>query len=198
MHVEIAIVLYLAEALAIGAQNFPAPVRHVFEARSLSRDAKDASNSSYCTVVYETRRRCDSSVSSSASSIFPTTMSTLRRFAQANRATQASPGANASGSVSQPATPNAEDTIPITPARKPRVSYVRSPADTPSISSSTPFDWDAVRNKRPPPYGTPPRTQTPAGKGQRANSSQSKRIVKRKGIIERQVKYVSAFGLILN
>ena len=45
---------------------------------------------------------------------------------------------------------------PTTP-RNSKISYTIStpPSATPSISSSTPFDWDAVRLRKPPPYGTP-------------------------------------------
>ena len=45
---------------------------------------------------------------------------------------------------------------PSTP-RNSKISYTIStpPSLTPSISSSTPFDWDAARQRKPPPYGTP-------------------------------------------
>lgn len=45
--------------------------------------------------------------------------------------------------------------LPTTP--RPRPSYLihRSPADTPSISSSVPFDWEAARSRAPPPYASP-------------------------------------------
>ncbi|KAF9789891.1 hypothetical protein BJ322DRAFT_1044751 [Thelephora terrestris] len=45
---------------------------------------------------------------------------------------------------------------PTTP-RNSKISYNIStpPSATPSISSSTPFDWDAARLRKPPPYATP-------------------------------------------
>ncbi|PPR08095.1 hypothetical protein CVT24_010556 [Panaeolus cyanescens] len=68
----------------------------------------------------------------------------LRRFAQENYA---------SGSPRTP-DPNSPS---VATRRKPRISYGihRSPADTPSVSSSIPFDWDAARSRAPPPYATP-------------------------------------------
>ncbi|KAG8768085.1 hypothetical protein FRC20_011018 [Serendipita sp. 405] len=45
----------------------------------------------------------------------------------------------------------------VTPVRKPRASifYAHSPTSTPSLSASLPFDWEAARGHRPPPYPTP-------------------------------------------
>jgi hypothetical protein len=45
---------------------------------------------------------------------------------------------------------------PSTP-RNSKISYNIStpPSVTPSISSSVPFDWDAARLRKPPPYGSP-------------------------------------------
>jgi hypothetical protein len=45
----------------------------------------------------------------------------------------------------------------VTPVRKPRASivYSHSPLSTPSLSTTTPFDWDAARGYKPPPYPTP-------------------------------------------
>lgn len=49
------------------------------------------------------------------------------------------------------------ETIPVTPARTPRhsVIYQQSPLSTPSLSASVPFDWEAARGHKPPPYQTP-------------------------------------------
>jgi hypothetical protein len=46
---------------------------------------------------------------------------------------------------------------PVTPARKTRHSlvYTHSPLSTPSLSASQPFDWEAAKGHRPPPYQTP-------------------------------------------
>ncbi|KAL4067634.1 hypothetical protein J3A83DRAFT_4097267 [Scleroderma citrinum] len=75
-------------------------------------------------------------------------MSLLRKLAQTN----------ASGIQGSPNSPSPRPTssgtqTPVTP--RTRVSYVNSPSATPSISSSVPFDWEAARSRRPPPYGTP-------------------------------------------
>ena len=56
----------------------------------------------------------------------------------------------------------------------------RSPADTPSISSSIPFDWEAAKNLRPAPYGLPAKRTRMSSDG-----TQRKAVVKKKGIIER-------------
>lgn len=112
----------------------------------------------------------------------PKSKMSLRRFAQANNA------ANTPGSPlpSSPRLSGATYT-PVTP--RPRVSYVHSPSSTPSISSSTPFDWDAARSRRPPPYASPlsakrkSRTSTiPDGL-----RPLPKKVVKKKGIFERSV-----------
>ncbi|KAF9053678.1 hypothetical protein BDZ89DRAFT_1056254 [Hymenopellis radicata] len=64
-----------------------------------------------------------------------------RLAAQANAAQQTSPA--------QPP--------PVTPRNRPRQSIAihHSPASTPSISSSVPFDWNAARTRQPPPFSTP-------------------------------------------
>ncbi|KAF9454499.1 hypothetical protein P691DRAFT_806680 [Macrolepiota fuliginosa MF-IS2] len=79
----------------------------------------------------------------------------LRRFAQENHAgVTGSPRTSASQSTnSSPKSPLANP--PSTPRNRPSIGIYRSPASTPSISSSIPFDWEAARSRRPPPYGTP-------------------------------------------
>jgi hypothetical protein len=109
----------------------------------------------------------------------------LRRFAQANNA------ANVPGSPHSPSPRVSGGTqTPVTPRN--RVSYVHSPSLTPSISSSTPFDWDAARSRRPPPYASPlsakrkSRTSTlPDGV-----RPAPKKLVKKKGMVERLVIFV--------
>ncbi|KAJ3562375.1 hypothetical protein NP233_g9618 [Leucocoprinus birnbaumii] len=81
----------------------------------------------------------------------------LRRFAQENSAgVNGSPRQSLISSPKSPKAPLPHVNPPTTP-RTPRasISLYRSPASTPSISSSIPFDWEAARNRRPPPYGTP-------------------------------------------
>ncbi|KAF9246513.1 hypothetical protein BU15DRAFT_70594 [Melanogaster broomeanus] len=101
----------------------------------------------------------------------------LRRFAQAN-------AANIPGSPHSPSPRLSSGTqTPVTP--RTRVSYIDSPSTTPSISSSTPFDWEAARSRRPPPYGTPlsakrkPRKSTTNGA-----ASPRKAVIRKKGLVE--------------
>ena len=77
---------------------------------------------------------------------------------------------------------------PSTP-RNSKISYTIStpPSATPSISSSTPFDWDAARLRKPPPYGTPfvdRRLQALRNGGgpTPSKSTPTKRIVRKKTI----------------
>ncbi|KXN89252.1 hypothetical protein AN958_06006 [Leucoagaricus sp. SymC.cos] len=77
----------------------------------------------------------------------------LRRFAQENFA--GVPGSPRPSSQSSPKSPLANP--PVTPRSRQSIGIYRSPASAPSISSSLPFDWEAARAQRPPPYGTPQR-----------------------------------------
>ncbi|KAF8350701.1 hypothetical protein F5887DRAFT_1209707 [Amanita rubescens] len=94
----------------------------------------------------------------------------FRRFAQENYA----------ASTNSP-------TIPVTPRNKPVIlSPYRSPAATPSISSSIPFDWEAARSRKSPPYGTPFQNRTrKTTVAQTPGSQHRKAIVRKKGLIER-------------
>ncbi|KAI9070010.1 hypothetical protein FKP32DRAFT_1670887, partial [Trametes sanguinea] len=76
-------------------------------------------------------------------------MSSLRRLAQTNAAVSASP-ARQGGSASASGAPS-----PSTPVRRTRLVYPISPVTSPSLSASQPFDWEAARSRRPPPYATP-------------------------------------------
>ncbi|KAF8163310.1 hypothetical protein B0H34DRAFT_795036 [Crassisporium funariophilum] len=115
----------------------------------------------------------------------------LRRFAHENHAL-ASPRSPEAGTGSSANAPP-----PSTP--RPRLSYSihRSPADTPSISSSVPFDWEAARSRAPPPYSTPIKargrksvgTGTPNGIG-----TPRKAVVRKKGFIERMQNIPSAIA----
>lgn len=100
----------------------------------------------------------------------------LRRFAQENSAA-ASPRSPKEYLPGSPGNP------PSTP--KPRLSYGihRSPADTPSISSSVPFDWEAARSRAPPPYATPIRGRKSVGTGTQATPR--KAIVRKKSMFEK-------------
>ncbi|KAH7914944.1 hypothetical protein BJ138DRAFT_1170202 [Hygrophoropsis aurantiaca] len=103
----------------------------------------------------------------------------LRRFAQANNATSL-PGSPRS----TPQHVNNGAQTPSTP--RSRVSYVDSPSSTPSISSIIPFDWEAARSRRPPPYATPPTKRKPRMSGVNGRTGGTpKRVIKKKGMLER-------------
>lgn len=112
----------------------------------------------------------------------PKSTMSLRRFAQANHA------ANTPGSPHSPSPRlNGATQIPVTP--RPRVSYVHSPSSTPSISSSTPFDWDAARSRRPPPYASPLSAKRKSRMSTIPDGLRPlpKKVVKKKGIFEKSV-----------
>lgn len=102
----------------------------------------------------------------------------LRRFAQVN-------AANIPDSPHSPSPRlNSGTPTPVTP--RTRVSYIDSPSSTPSISSSIPFDWEAARSRRPPPYGTPLSVKRKARMSTaNVGTSPRKAIIRKKGLIER-------------
>ncbi|KAE9396018.1 hypothetical protein BT96DRAFT_922378 [Gymnopus androsaceus JB14] len=95
----------------------------------------------------------------------------LRRLAQTNNGS----------SSSSPA--------PVTPRPRGRVSIGihQSPSSTPSLSSTIPFDWEAARSRRPPPYATPAKGGRRSGTGSSSLSGTPARktIIKKKGLVER-------------
>ncbi|CAA7271692.1 unnamed protein product [Cyclocybe aegerita] len=102
----------------------------------------------------------------------------LRRFAQENNAT-ASPR-SPDGPV--PSTPMSG--LPATPRSRLSYGIHRSPADTPSISSSVPFDWEAARSRAPPPYATPlKRGRKSVATG--TTATPRKAVVRKKTLFER-------------
>jgi len=111
----------------------------------------------------------------------PNSRMSLRRFAQANNA------ANIPHSPSPRV--NAGTQAPVTPRN--RVSYTQSPSSTPSISSSTPFDWDAARSRRPPPYASPLSAKRKSRTSTITDGVRSaKKVVKKKSMVERSVIFV--------
>ena len=60
----------------------------------------------------------------------------------------------------------------------------RSPADTPSISSSIPFDWEAARAQTAPPYSTPLKSRPRKSVG---TPSLRKAVVRKKSLLEKFV-----------
>lgn len=66
--------------------------------------------------------------------------------------------------------------------------YPLSPVTSPSKSASTPFDWDAARNRKPPPYATPianKRARLLQKAADAKPARQSQRVVRKKGFFER-------------
>ncbi|KAI8989644.1 hypothetical protein BD414DRAFT_414315 [Trametes punicea] len=114
-------------------------------------------------------------------------MSSLRRLAQTNAAVSASPRAGGSASVSavpSPSTPVRGN--PSTP--RTRLVYPISPVTSPSLSASQPFDWEAARSRRPPPYATPiagKRRQRGSDVGTPGMGTPGRRIVRKKSLYER-------------
>ncbi|KAH7889688.1 hypothetical protein F5I97DRAFT_1846290 [Phlebopus sp. FC_14] len=101
----------------------------------------------------------------------------LRRFAQVN-------AANVPASPHSPSPRLSSGTqTPVTP--RTRVSYLDSPSSTPSISSSTPFDWEAARSRKPPPYGTPLNTKRKARMSAAGMNATPRKVVRKKGVVER-------------
>ncbi|KAI0054080.1 hypothetical protein FA95DRAFT_1579132 [Auriscalpium vulgare] len=104
-----------------------------------------------------------------------------------------SSSANSSG----PSTPVSRSSLPSTP--KPRLSYpiTRSPLETPSLSASLPFDWDAVRGRRDPPYSPlgskrrlPRKSEAGVGPGG-GKGTPSKRVVRKKSLYDKVVSFPS-------
>jgi hypothetical protein len=110
----------------------------------------------------------------------------LRRLAQANNANNnannsAAPSPMTSSAVGSPAT---SPVLPTTPNSRVSLSLYRSPASTPSISSSIPFDWDAARSRKPPPYPTPLQNKRKSN-GIGSSTPVKRAVVRKKGIIQR-------------
>ena len=114
----------------------------------------------------------------------------LRRLAQTNNAASATgsprdktPRSGSTSGSSSPVTPS--HGLPSTPRN--RISYVQSPSATPSISSSIPFDWDAAKSMKPPPYGTPLQEKRKLGRKSVGGSGGTPRkaVVRKKGIVEK-------------
>ncbi|KAI0332134.1 hypothetical protein GY45DRAFT_1433428 [Cubamyces sp. BRFM 1775] len=114
-------------------------------------------------------------------------MSSLRRLAQTNAAVSASPRAGGSTSASgapSPSTPVRG--APTTP--RARLVYPVSPITSPSLSASQPFDWEAARSRRPPPYATPlsgKRKSRASDVGTPGKSTPGRRVVRKKSLYER-------------
>lgn len=103
----------------------------------------------------------------------------LRRLAQTNNAiNNADNGSPRTPySASSPSTPNSHVSL----------GTYRSPASTPSISSSVPFDWEAARSRRPPPYPTPLQNKRKSNgtSGSVATTPVKRAVIRKKGLVER-------------
>jgi hypothetical protein len=106
----------------------------------------------------------------------------LRRFAQENNAgVAASPHQSIHSSPKSPLV-----NTPTTPRTRPSIGIYRSPASTPSISSSIPFDWEAARAYRPPPYATPQnKVRKTAGVSNGSATPARKAVIRKKSLFER-------------
>ncbi|KAG6909705.1 hypothetical protein DXG01_015907 [Tephrocybe rancida] len=102
----------------------------------------------------------------------------LRRLAQTNNAATTGSPRSPAPSSSHGSPGLASSSLPPTPRSRVSMGAYRSPASTPSISSSIPFDWDAARSKKPAPYGTPQKKGRPS-------MGPAKRVIRKKGIVER-------------
>ncbi len=98
-----------------------------------------------------------------------------RLAAQANAAQQTSPAAHPP---------------PVTPRNRPRQSIAihHSPASTPSISSSVPFDWNAARTRQPAPFSTPRSRIRPSTSGL---ATPRKAVIRKKSFFQKFVSSVS-------
>ena len=108
-------------------------------------------------------------------------MATLRRFnfAQEKLAKSTSPV------KPTPHTPVRGQAGPSTPRKG--LVYTQSPYITPSRSASTPFDWEAARARRPPPYGTPLAGRRVQSSPTKSAPARKERVVRKKGLIQKCV-----------
>ncbi|CCM00134.1 uncharacterized protein FIBRA_02161 [Fibroporia radiculosa] len=137
----------------------------------------------------------------------------LRRLAQSNNATSSTSSPRRGTSSTSPgsllSTPNRGGHVPTTP--RTRLIYPHSPVTSPSISASTPFDWDAARSRRPPPYATPVSkrvrglrqsdigTPTPGSAGSDPPATKKKeRVVRKRGLVDRITSLPSAIAFELS
>jgi hypothetical protein len=115
----------------------------------------------------------------------------LRRLAQANAMASprrlSHPSNNRTSNSTS--TPPSSASLPSTPKARASYPITRSPLESPSISASLPFDWEAARGLRSPPYyplgpkrrgGRNSELDSPSVKG-----TPSKRAVRKQSLYER-------------
>ena len=114
----------------------------------------------------------------------------LRRLAQANAMGPrrlSTPSANRT--TTYVSTPPSPAPSPVTPRTRASYPITRSPLESPSISASLPFDWEAARGLRSPPYSP----LGPKRRGARhsgidslnGNATATKRAVRKKSLYEK-------------
>ncbi|KZT26438.1 hypothetical protein NEOLEDRAFT_1062598 [Neolentinus lepideus HHB14362 ss-1] len=106
----------------------------------------------------------------------------LRRFAHANTGTNVFSSPKFSSSSAQ-GSPNMESP-PRTPVRRGRASFVYSPSATPSRYSTVPFDWDAARAHKPPPYDSPLSARKPKPRRSEVGVP-PRRVVRKKSFMQK-------------
>lgn len=123
----------------------------------------------------------------------------LRRVAQTNHAMATPRSSLSSSSTSQstmtsPSTPDKEKIFPVTPKqRNSHYQITRSPLLSPSLSEVRPFDWEAAKSNRPPPYASPlkgkSRRQSMAPNGALGSPTKgpTRRVVRKKSLYEKCV-----------
>lgn len=121
----------------------------------------------------------------------PSHIMDLRRLAQANAMASprrlSHPSNNRTSNSTS--TPPSSASLPTTPKARASYPITRSPLESPSISASLPFDWEAARGLRSPPYyplgpkrrgGRNSELDSPSVKG-----TPSKRAVRKQSLYER-------------
>ncbi|EAU88533.2 hypothetical protein CC1G_04239 [Coprinopsis cinerea okayama7 len=105
----------------------------------------------------------------------------LRRLAQ-NNAAAATPKREADSPVAKPRL-----SMPTTPRNRVSIGPYRSPASTPSLSATIPFDWEAARSRAPPPYTPLQRKLRQSTAGDSTDSPRPVRraFVRKKGFFEK-------------
>ncbi|TFK29946.1 hypothetical protein FA15DRAFT_630701 [Coprinopsis marcescibilis] len=116
----------------------------------------------------------------------------LRRLAQQNYAaasTSSTPRSNKTFEIDpdSPLMQKSRPSTPSTPKSRVSIGVYRSPASTPSLSATVPFDWEAARSHAHPPFSTPAqkKIRKSMGVGSSDGARPSKRVVRKKGIVQK-------------
>jgi hypothetical protein len=113
----------------------------------------------------------------------------LRRLAQANAMASPTRRLSHQSTTTNYATTSPPSVPSTTPKTRASYPITRSPLESPSISASLPFDWEAARGLRSPPYsplGPKRRGARKSGiDSPNGNAAATKRAVRKKGLYER-------------